>query len=119
MPRDMNKFDMSSESEQHPVRRGDMVYIGFFDIGIRTDLTTRRMHLRAPQKVDLQNVFVCSEWENDETATKVLENVQNVLSRCLAHVRFLMFVAPVVIARLKVSVNRMICAFGLARITRD
>ena len=51
MPRDMNKFDMSSEGERHPVRRGDMVYIGFFDIGIRTDLTTRRMHLRAPQKV--------------------------------------------------------------------
>ena len=29
------------------------------------------------------------EWESDQTATRVLENVQSVLSRCLAHVRVL------------------------------
>ena len=82
MPRDMHKLDMSREGEQRPARRGDMVYVGFLDIGIRSEVTTRRMHLRAPPEKQVA-------WVNDQTATRVLENVQSVLSRCLAHVRVL------------------------------
>ena len=40
-------------------------------------------------KVHDPNVFIRSDWAHTETATAVLDNVQNVLSRCLAHVRVL------------------------------
>ena len=82
LPRDMHKLDMSREGEHRPAKRGDMVYVGFFDIGIRSEVTTRRMHLRAaPDQL--------GAWENYETATRVLENVKSVLLHCLIHVRHL------------------------------
>ena len=79
MPRVMPKLDMSRKV---PVQHGDMVYVGFFDIGIRSEVTTRRMHLLAPPEQQVA-------WENALTATRVLENAQSVLSRCLSHVRVL------------------------------
>ena len=82
LPRDMHKLDMSREGEHRPAKRGDMVYVGFFDIGICSEVTTRRMHLRAaPEQL--------GAWENYQTATRVLENVKSVLLHCLEHVRHL------------------------------
>ena len=80
IPRDMPKLEMSWEGQLRSVRRGDMVYVGFLDIGIRSELTTRRMHLRATPDNQVS-------WENPETASGLLENVQSVLSRFLGHVR--------------------------------
>jgi hypothetical protein len=78
MPRDMPKFDMSTG----PALCGELVFVGFFDIGIRSVETTRRMHLRAPPEQR-------AAWADGPTATRALGHVQSVLSRRLSHVRVL------------------------------
>jgi hypothetical protein len=58
------------------------VYVGFLDIGICAEATTRRLHLRAPPDQQV----AC---ESDLIDTSLLEHIRSVLSRCLYHVRLL------------------------------
>jgi hypothetical protein len=88
IPRDM-MFDSSSEGPEYLVRRDDMVYIGFLDIGIFSDDTVRRMHLRVAPKPVAPTGVLFSAFDDHRTATALLQNVTNVLMRCLSHVRIL------------------------------
>ena len=76
----MHKLTIPREGVYRSAKCGDMVYVGFFDIGINSAVTTRRMHLRAaPEKR--------GAWVDPEIGKCVLENVKSVLLRCLTHVR--------------------------------
>jgi hypothetical protein len=78
--KEIHQFHIIRDGAYRAARRGDMVYVGFFEIGIKSEAATRRMHLRlSPEQR--------GSWENSEMATCVFENVRTLLVQCLTHVR--------------------------------
>ena len=80
LPADMPELNITRDGERHVARRGDMVYVGFFEIGSQPEATTRRMHLRT-------SLEQRGAWEGPEQVTRVVERVRTVLVQCLTHVR--------------------------------
>jgi hypothetical protein len=80
LPTDMPKLNITRDGASDVALRGDMVYVGFFEIGSQPEATTRRMHLRTSPEQR-------GAWESPEQVTCVVEHVRTVLVQCLTHVR--------------------------------
>ncbi len=78
--KEIHQFHIIRDGEYHAARRGDMVFVGFIEIDIKSEAATRRMHLRlSPEQR--------GSWDNPEKATCVFENARSLLVQCLTHVR--------------------------------